>query len=61
MGANTARSDRGRLPGNLPLRRTPLVSIKIGVGVGIGIENERWQELTKIMTLTPIESAVGIE
>jgi hypothetical protein len=55
------------LPGDIFLMRTPPVSFKIGVGVGvgvgagIGIENERWQELTKILTPTPIESGVGIE
>jgi hypothetical protein len=52
-----------RLSGNSFLRRTPSVSFKIGIGIGIGIgiENERWQELMKILTPTPIESAVGIE
>jgi hypothetical protein len=48
-------------PQNFFLMRPPSASITIGVGIGIGIENNRWQELTKILTPTPIESGVGIE
>jgi hypothetical protein len=36
-------------------------SAGITIGVGIGIENECWQELSEILTPTPIESGVGIE
>jgi hypothetical protein len=51
-----------KLPGNFLFEEdsTGQFKIGVGVGIGIGIENECLQELSKIMTPTPIESGVWV-